>query len=258
MPAVEKLTYLALTRYAGTNNRAWPAYETLAGDVSCGRKRVIEAVNRLVECKLVEKQVRGNRTNVYLVYPPEYYCENNNTENGGVVRASLDESRVSTEHPEGGPGTPRECREDTLRVSTEHPKSTTIITKEKHSLNNNRENEEGAPLNKEKGEEGPEAIRNAFRLKGVQVGDGMIGELLKSYDLTAIMAAIRGTDFNAARNPLAVIKWILSTGSYVVPVVKKDLPPPETRPPNPKEEAQIRQMIRETRAGLLGQALQTV
>lgn len=254
------MTYLALTRYAGTNNRAWPAYETLARDVSCGRKRVIGAVNKLVECKLVEKQVRGNRSNVYLVYPPEYFCEKDSENPQGVEKTPREIGRVSVEHPESIPETPQGCPQDTLRVSTGHPKSTNISNKENSTLTiNNNDVEEREIFKKEIAEEDLEQIRKAFKVKGVKVTDKMIQDLLKSHDSDAVKAAIKCTDFNAARNPLAVIKWMLSTGTYVMPV-DREIPvlSPEAPVLDPGEEETVRQMIKEAREGLKQKTMQTV
>jgi len=256
------LTYLALTRYAGTNNRAWPAYETLARDVSCGRKRVIGAVNKLVKCKLVEKQVRGNRSNVYLVYPPEYFCEKDGEIIQGVEMIPQENCRVSIEHPESIPEAPLGCRENTLRVSTGHPKSTNIINKENSTLtiNNNNKNviEEREIIKKEITEEDLEQVRKVFKVKGVKVTDKMIRDLLKSHDPEAVKAAIKCTDFNAARNPLAVIKWMLSTGTYVM-AVDREIPVlnPESQVLNPREEETVRKMIKEAREGLKKKTMQT-
>ncbi len=69
LPMCEKLVYIALCRYAGSNNRAWPSYATLCKDVSCSRTRVIAAVRKLCLAGLIKKEPRGNRTNVYSLYP---------------------------------------------------------------------------------------------------------------------------------------------------------------------------------------------
>ncbi len=224
----------------------------------------------MVECKLVAKQGRGNRTNVYLVYPPEYYRENKPTVEQGVDRTPPnDHGRVSREHPESVEGTPSGCREDTLRVSTGHPKN--------NKKNNNKNNKEKSSLKRPPGEEesiaekgqaknekerknegtlnsvNTEAVHRLFKAKGYQVGDKVIASLLGGYPFDAIKAVIQNTDFHAARNPLAVIKWALSTGSYMIPVPKvSPAPPPVARAPDPIEETLIRQMIREAKASLRG------
>jgi len=56
LPTTEKCVYMALTRYAGSNNRAWPSYDTLAKDCSCSRRRAISAVDVLTSSGLVEKR----------------------------------------------------------------------------------------------------------------------------------------------------------------------------------------------------------
>jgi len=102
-----------------------------------------------------------------------------------------------------------------------------------------------------------ETVKKAFSRKGYQAADRLVNDLLRSYDAGAIVAVIGKTDFNLARNPPAVIRWMLSTGSYVVPL-KLDVqtPPPETRAPDPAEDAAIREMIKNTKAGLLAKTLQ--
>lgn len=283
LPAIEKLTYLALTRYAGTNNRAWPSYDKLAEDVSCSKRRVIDAVARLVNCNLVGKRARGNRTNIYLIFPPEYYCGENDTGfrgeedappaepeeplpvPGGENSSPPQSGRVQNVHPESEQSSPRGCREFTPRVQEVHPKSTKINNKEDLSLN--KAGPTGKCVLLENGIEGKggarellaeevEAVKQAFKTRGAQIKDSAVRKLLKDYDLESIRAAIKCTDFQAARNPLAVINWMLATSSYVMPA-GKDLPGPEPDPPlpDPAEEMAIRNMIRQAREGLHKKAM---
>jgi hypothetical protein len=362
---------LAITRYAGSNNRAWPAYETLAIDVNCSRRRVIDAVDLLQCCKLIEKRKRGNRSNAYLVYPPDYFSAESETqaliesrlrrgkggrepkvkETAAVISAiadrvaeapalyGLDDAadpgngeeetgvhsvhhEVSTRsvsniflvnpvHPEEGElSSPSECSEFTPEVNSVHPKNNKknndLKISSQAGLNCLQEKGErdytyldlkegGAPdptgeaklknwgpansppvTVKQKAEGGLpgvdlqtttdqqtevlsdfDAIKNAFRRKGYRAADRLVSELLRGYELVAIVAAIEKTDFNLARNPPAVIKWMLSTGSYVVPIERKvQAPAPETRAPDPAEDAAIREMIKNTKAGLLAKTLQ--
>jgi len=253
LPTIEKLTYIALTRYADNNNKAWPKYETLARDVSCGRKRVIEAVKRLVECRLVEKHERKNRTNIYLVYPPEYFCDplkiSSEEEAPGVAETPPLFPGVTVEHPAGSPGTPLECREETPGVSVEHPISTSTSTKENLSPKKTT-TEERETQNKNINENEIAAVVKAFKSKGVQVQNAVIRELLSSYDVSAIKGAIQCTDFHASRNPLAVIKKLLSTGNYVMPLEKETPKPPPIQEKEFGDEEAIRQMIREAKEGL--------
>jgi len=353
LPPIEKLTYLAITRYAGANNRAWPAYETLAADVLCSKRRVIDAVNLLQRCRLIEKRKRGNRTNTYLIYPADYYHADTETAaliesrmrrgkggrasgakekaegapaaergeetpaaggegSGETGAAGAEEAGVNSVHPdgylssppkifmvnqmhpEGELGAPPQCSEFTLEVNSIHPKNNMKSTSENLSL---QEGENSLQVVYERGasktafeevtkreaiakievktfksgapppETGPQngngksgdfkTVKNAFNCKGYQAADRLVNDLLRSYDAGAIVAVIGKTDFNLARNPPAVIRWMLSTGSYVVPL-KLDVqtPPPETRAPDPAEDAAIREMIKNTKAGLLAKTLQ--
>ncbi len=87
--------------------------------------------------------------------------------------------------------------------------------------------------------------------------DSAICELLRGYEAAAVKAAIKCTDFIAARNPLAVIRWMLSTGSYIMPADRQEpLQPPEVSAPGPEEEKAVRQMIKEARAGLVKKTTQ--
>ncbi len=70
---VEKCIYLTIIRYTGTNKQAWPAYETMARDASCSKRRAIQAIKHLCACKLITKERRSNRTNNYLVNAPRCY-----------------------------------------------------------------------------------------------------------------------------------------------------------------------------------------
>ncbi len=362
---------MAITRYAGSNNRAWPAYETLADDVNCSRRRVIDAVELLERCKLIEKRKRGNRSNAYLVYPPDYFSAESETqaliesrlrrgkggrepkvkETAGIVSAVADRAKeapalygvddaadpgngeeetgvhsvhheertgsvaniflVNPVHPEEGElSSPSECSEFTPEVNSVHPKNNKknndLKISSQAGLNCLQETGERdytypdlkaggsadlageanleywGPANsppvtvKQKAEGGPpgfdlqatadqqtevpsdfDTVKIAFQRKGYRAADRLVSELLRGYELVAIVAAIEKTDFNVARNPAVVIKWMLSTGSYVVPIERKlQAPAPETRAPDPAEDAAIREMIKKTKAGLLAKTLQ--
>lgn len=276
---IEKLTYLAITRYAGANNRAWPAYETLARDVSCSRRRVISAVKNLVNCCLLEKQGRGNKTNLYLVYSPNYY-------NGkkeiiqGACHAPPAESGVNHVHPGGDPGAPLKnlegeqralsgCTTCTSGVNQVHPKSNKKSTTENLSLlraasvpRKEDQNEEESQGERELGHQesklkSVQRVQEAFKKKGSAISYRATDDLLSRYAPKLIVAAINSTDFKAARNPLAVVKWMLSNETYVLPVERAPtVPLPLPEPPGPAEDALIRQLIRETKAGLRGLAPQ--
>ena len=75
LSSTEKLIYMALTRYAGEVNSACPNSETLAKDASCSRRAAIQAIENLRKSRLITKETRGGGANSYVVYPPDYYCE---------------------------------------------------------------------------------------------------------------------------------------------------------------------------------------
>jgi len=334
----------------------------------------------LQRCKLIEKRKRGNRSNAYLVYPPEYFSAESETQaliesrlrrgkGGREAKGKEMLERVSTAeevaeapaayayeatgpanranreeetgvHPvhleeltgsvsniftvnlvhaaEGELSAPSPCSEFTAAVNSVHLKSNHKNIDQKISLQDglNRLQKRGesallspdpqerggpdrpgeggpdrpeeknletkAPVNSppvtgKPGVEGEQpgskvlvaadqpmevsadfsAVKNAFRRKGYQAADRLISELLRGYEPRAVKAAIEKTDFNLARNPAAVIKWMLATGSYVVPIERKaQAPVPETRAPDPAEDAAIREMIKKTKAGLLAKTLQ--
>lgn|GEM_PF-2998269 len=362
---------MAITRYAGSNNRAWPAYETLADDVNCSRRRVIDAVDLLQRCKLIEKRKRGNRSNAYLVYPPDYFSAESETlaliesrlrrgkggretkvkETAGIISTvagrvaeapalcgaddaadtdtGVEESGVHSvhheeraesaaniflvnpAHPEEGElSSPSECSEFTPEVNSVHPKNNKKNNDLKISsqaglncLQETGERDYTDPDLKEGGAPDPtgeanlehwspansppvtvkpavvggpsgvdlqvtanqqtevlsdfDTVKNAFQRKGYRAADRLITELLRGFELSAVVAAIEKTDFNLARNPAVVIKWMLSTGSYVVPIERKvQALAPERRAPDPAEDAAIREMIKNTKAGLLAKTLQ--
>ena len=273
---IEKLTYLAITRYAGANNRAWPAYETLARDVSCSKRRVIDAVKNLVNCSLIEKQVRGNRTNLYLIYSPNYYCaekifpqgayyaplpetEVNDMHSDSECGAPLKNLKVHAVHPESDPHAPAECTTNTPGVNHVHPKINNKSTKENLSLVGPQNQNERELWDQELKTESLKMVQDAFMRKGTMISEKAILELLNNYAPKLIVSAVNNTDFKVARNPLAVVKWMLSNESYVLPLEKAPAAPLyEPVPVSPAEDAQIRQMIRETRAGLTGRAAQVV
>lgn len=217
LPSVEKLIYMALIKYAGSNNRAWPSYETMARDASCSRRRAIYAVDHLCKCKLVIKEQRGNRSNIYMVYPPSFYCcqeeEKNNVKN--INSEHLEESRVQNLHPEGAPPALSGCTPCTTRVQNLHPNINNNITNKNttHKQAEKEDEERNLYIN----ENDIETVKNAFKTKKVVVRDSVILNLLENYPVKDVKAAISSTDFNQARNPIAVIKWMLKEGSYVMP-----------------------------------------
>ena len=219
-----------------------------------------------MQCSLVVKQSRGNRTNIYLVYPPEYYCEKIElAENVKIFQGvekppSNEESRVSTEHPESIPETPSECRENTLRVATEHPISTSTKTRNKSSSTTPAKNKEREPAIKEICPNDIEAVQKSFKNKGFRVNDAIIIDYLGKHDVSAIKGAIFCTDFEAARNPLAVISANLSTGKYVIPAAREapiTALPAELLVRDPGEEEAIMQLREKARESLLKKTRQS-
>lgn len=274
LPAVEKLIYMALTRYAGSNNRAWPAYDTLAQDASCSRRRAIQAVGVLCSCRLVVKEKRGNRSNNYLVYPPNYYCatteDNKDTEikkgansapqkielfslyHQGANSAPLGVNEV---HLEGANSAPSECNPCTLRVNEVHPKSNSKSNKKNNISKNDNQEESNSFQNKtndqEIKEEDVQTIRKAFKTKKSEVRDLEIKRLLYKYPVKDVKAAIYGCDFVAARNPIAVIRWMLANGCYIMPAENEVIASEqEDKTPEVNDE-EIRKMFAETKAKLM-------
>jgi hypothetical protein len=298
---------LALTRYAGASNKAWPAYNTLARDVSCCKRRAIDAVNVLIACGLVEKKCRRNRTNVYLLYPPEYFRKQSFSTEPSTEEANLgdDEAELigeeefdtellseeegvhdmhfegapaaplSTEtgilqtisekcpikdtnrtgvqvmHARGAPPAPGGCTRGTQGLHVVHPKSTNINNKGKLTLQEAKAVEERVILERKFREEDFEQVKKVFKAKGVQVTEVLIRNLLKTYDVKAVQAAITSCDFSRARNPLALIKWMLQTGNYVMPVERITCVAFDELPPlDPAQDEEIKRLIRQAKAGL--------
>lgn len=220
---IDKLTYLALVRYCDTQQRAWPSYIRLAADVGVGKKRAIEAIKNLIECHLLEKRVRGNRSNIYLVYPARFFCVYKQSKNGeqnididGVQETPQDDIEVFQEHPQGVTGTPSECSENTLRVSEEHPISTKTNSNKNTLISTVDERENFISKKQKERERDLEIVRVGIARKGYQVNNKVLSDLLSQYTVEEVMAAIDCTDFELARNPLAVIFSLLKNGRYVM------------------------------------------
>ncbi len=231
---IEKLTYLALVRYCDTQQRAWPSYNRLAKDVGIGKKRAIEAVKTLIDCNLLEKKVRGNRSNIYLVYPARFFCcpQKVDKEEGkepaeGVQEKPQDLPEVSYEHPQGVPPTPSGCPVDTLRVSNRHPISTKTSIRNNTLSSQETEREKVLKQAKRKTEIMVMTVSDLILRKGYQVNKRVIEEMLDQYSIEEINAAIECTDFKKARNPLAVIFALLKSGRYVIPKPQEQNKPKE-------------------------------
>ena len=225
---IDKLIYIALIRYAGSNNRAWPSYNRLAEDAGIGKKRAIEAVKTLSGCHLIEKSSRSNSSNIYLVYPPKYYCNGKdedlaivNEQKGGVHRTPLKPKVVSIEHPGGVQGTPEECSENTQGVSTGHPIINSINNKKSNNSSKKQEEERNLFLQKEIIAKDVEVINEIFNEKGYEVSDLVIEEMIAKYSFEEVKAAVSCTNFEMAKNPIAVIYSLLRSGRYVKPTKKR-------------------------------------
>lgn len=274
LPGTEKLIYIALTRYAGSSNRAWPSYEKLAKDGSCSVRRAIDAVNRLCACRLVMKEKRGNRSNLYMVFPPKHYCEKHHESDSAEINEGADpapqnngenissetegadsapsKSGVQNLHAEGAPAAPSICSDNTLRVQNLHPNINKNINK--IITTTKGDEEESIPINpNDPDPNDPEAIKKAFKEKRTTVKDILIDDLLQQYPAKDIIAAIKCTDFEQARNPIAVIKYMLREGNYVMPADRVDIHVDNSyireKPPLVDDEA-VRKMFEEARAAL--------
>lgn len=160
LPGTELLVYMALTRYAGSNNRAWPSNQRLAHDAKCSERRVQQATKRLSDCKLVVKVARGNRTNNYEVYPPGYYVgkvndnkiidikqgaesapQSNDTARLYHKGANSAPSQGAESAGQGAESAPSGCKSCALRVQNLHPNNNSNNNK-----NNNNEQSSSAQV----------------------------------------------------------------------------------------------------------------
>lgn len=291
IPTCEKLVYIALCRYAGSNNRAWPAYNTLAGDVSCSKRRAIQAVKKLCACGLVKKVQRGNRTNVYVIYPaasfkpcaeppPEPQTEHEDFEDldeyvspQGAHSSPLSPGRVQILHPEGEDAALSGCKSCTLRVKNLHPKNNKKKNNEKNSSSSGGGRETEVYLEerekyiqaekietakpKTAAEDDLEKVRKAFRSKKVVVKDSLIRDLLKKYEADDVCGAIRATNFDLACNPINVIRWLLRENSYCMPLLPAaysefpDSAPLPDYQAGDEERHLVKQMLQEAKNSLL-------
>lgn len=287
LPMCEKLVYIALCRYAGSNNRAWPAYKTLADDVSCSKRRAIQAVKKLCGCGLVKKEQRGNRTNVYIIYPaasfkpcaepppePQYVDDRGaHSSPQGAHSSPPPPGRVQELHSEGEDAALSGCKSCTLRVQPLHPKNNKINNKEKYSSSSGGEEEREKNRQREKIKtEKPktpaaadlEQVRKAFRSKKVAVKDSLIADLLKKHAADDVCGAIRSTNFDLSCNPINVIKWMLRENSYCMPLLPEAYSELHSHDPfseNPLQEDDrdsIRLMIHEAKNNLLKRTAMTL
>jgi anti-sigma28 factor (negative regulator of flagellin synthesis) len=216
LPAIEKLLYIDLIRYAGSKNRAWPSFETLARDAGCSPRKAKYAIAVLIESKLVAKERRGNRSNLYIVYPPKFYCKTEEEKSTVHQMHIVDEKKpiVHDVHNESAPDAPPLCTTCTTDVHHVHKiNNNNIINNNNTNKQAEKEEESNLCIN----ELDMDAVKKAFKAKHVAAKDKVILNLLEHYPVKDIKAAIKSTDFEKARNPIAVIKWMLKEGSYVMP-----------------------------------------
>lgn len=210
---IDKLTYLALVRYCDSQQRAWPSYVRIAEDVGVGKKRAIEAVKNLIERKLLEKRSRGNRSNIYLVYPARFFSATATR----IREYPSDTLKVSAGHPEGVGRTLSEYPSDTLKVSCEHPIITNTITSTNTLSPQQIEKERESIISKSQKGKDLDVLTQAVTKKGFRVGEKVLLDMLTQYTAEEVSAAISCTDFKVARNPLSVIYALLKSGRYVIP-----------------------------------------
>ncbi len=276
MPMCEKLLYIALCRYAGSNNRAWPSHATLCRDLSCGRTRLTEAIKYLCESGLVKKEGRGNRTNVYSLYPVSHFkkpClkkkfEKNKEADSAGGQCSPGEhpadSIVRQADPYSSPDGPSLFATRTLTVRQADPKRNKNKTIEKNISSSRvgtvqvqeEEREKKShplkPFKENLKEEDFERVRKAFKSKKVTVKDKVIRGLLNDSSAADVCDAIRATNFDVACNPINVIRWLLKENSFCVPLAPASAaqtveiydPPPE------EERAAVKQLIRAAKDNL--------
>jgi len=290
MPMCEKLLYIALCRYAGSNNRAWPSHATLCRDLSCGRTRLTEAVQYLCDSGLVKKEGRGNRTNVYSLYPVSHFkkpCfekklekkleknleKNNKESNSAGGQCSPGEhpadSIVRQADPQCSPHGPSLFATRTLSVrqaDTKRNKNKTIekniSSSEPGTVQVQEEEREKKshplkPFKENLKEDDFERVRKAFKSKKVTVKDKVIRGLLNDSSAADVCDAIKATNFDVACNPINVIRWLLKENSFCVP-----LAPASTAqtveiydPPPEEERAAVKQLIREAKENLRNKQL---
>jgi anti-sigma28 factor (negative regulator of flagellin synthesis) len=216
LPAIEKLLYIDLIRYAGSKNRAWPSFETLARDAGCSPRKAKYAIAVLIESKLVAKERRGNRSNLYIVYPPKYFRKTEEEKPAVHQMHIVDENKsiVHHVHNESAPDAPPLCTTCTMDVHHVHKINNNNII---NNNNTNKQAEKEEESNLCISEIDMETVKKAFKSKQVTAKDKVILNLLEQYPVKDIKAAIKSTDFEKARNPIAVIKWMLKEGSYVMP-----------------------------------------
>jgi len=279
LPGAEKLVYMALTRYAGSNNRAWPKYETLAKDASCSKRRAVYAIERLCKCRLITKETRGNRSNVYVVYPPKFYCEVDTEKEDQEIKqgaqnapqsndvgslyqiqgeksAPSKKSRVQNLHPEGATSAPQDCNPCTLRVHEVQPNINKNNNRNINTSQTEKEDErETSSNNKTKTEikkKDIDEVYKSFKAKKAKVREDVIKSLLAVYPVADVKAAIKETDFSEARNPIAVIKWMLKEGCYVMPVEAEEIKnAQENFEPPVVDDEEVRKMFAQAKKELM-------
>lgn len=91
LEALDKLVYICLLRYADNNTReAFPGMQRIANDIGITRRRVITAIERLIDKKLIQKKERfditgSQKSNLYIVFDANEVINRGCTEfTGGV------------------------------------------------------------------------------------------------------------------------------------------------------------------------------
>lgn len=289
MPMCEKLLYIALCRYAGSNNRAWPSHATLCRDLSCGRTRLSKAVQYLCDSGLVKKEGRGNRTNLYSLYPvshfkkpcfekkPEKKFEKNLKKNeeanfaGGQCSPGEQPTDSIVRHANinCSPDGPLLFATRTLSVRHADTKRNKNKTLEKNisssepgtvqvqEAERERNTHPLKPCKENFKEADFERVRKAFKSKKVTVKDKVIRGLLNDSSAADVCDAIKATNFDVACNPINVIRWLLRENSYCVPLMPAAAvqtveiynPPPE------EERSAVKQLIQQAKENLRNKQL---
>ncbi len=268
------LIYITLTRYAGSKDQAWPSYKKIAEKAKCSDRRAKTGIKTLIECNLIKKETRKNKSNMYYVNSPKDYkpinrqknseplsSQNNNiddidnvTFNNTTNTQGCELSSppvVNSDHPPSDLRSPQGCTQITPPVISDHPiinSSISNIINLTHQHGSDGSERERTNLKKIKDEDIKE-IERVFKNKGISVKEMFILELLKDYPVEEIRSAIVNTDFHAARNPLLVIKHNLKNNLVMLPA-SRATGTPEVKEAEVVDENQHRAFIEQARAML--------
>ncbi len=191
----DKLIYILLVRYADTNNRAWPSYERLAKEASCSRRKAIQSIQHLESVSLIKKEIRHNKSNVYLIYPARFYKDNSDSFSSPVG--------VQEIHQRGEPPAPPE-------VNNIHPGSESPAPNNKHlqtpnNINNHHLDDDEFFFKK---------LKSFLLSKNLTFPEKFIQNLHKKFSFQEIYSALSSIDYDRASNIPHLLTYLLNTGSY--------------------------------------------